>query len=78
MAFGKIFKQEQPAATDAVGPGPTEGGIDVEKAGDATYHETAGAQHGHHIDSEIEKRVVRKLDWHVVPLVMTLCILMLS
>ena len=27
----------------------------------------------HHIDPELERRVVRKLDWHVPPLVAFLC-----
>jgi hypothetical protein len=26
-----------------------------------------------HIDPEIERRVVRKLDWNLIPLVMALC-----
>jgi hypothetical protein len=77
MAFGKIFKQEQPTATDIMESGTTEGGIDAEKGGEATYHESAGAHHGHHISPEIEKRVVRKLDWRVVPMVMALCMLLL-
>jgi hypothetical protein len=29
--------------------------------------------HTHHIDPELERRVVRKLDWHVPPLVAFLC-----
>jgi hypothetical protein len=26
-----------------------------------------------HIDPEVQRRVVRKLDWHIMPLVMALC-----
>jgi hypothetical protein len=33
---------------------------------------TVGAQ-ARHIDPELERRVVRKLDWHVPPLVAFLC-----
>lgn len=33
----------------------------------------AGTPGAHYIDPVMEKRVVRKLDWHVIPLVTALC-----
>lgn len=41
--------------------------VDAERqgGGNAGAHRT--------IDPELEKRVVRKLDWHVIPLFMALC-----
>ena len=29
--------------------------------------------HSHHVDPDLEKRVIRKMDWRVVPLVAALC-----
>lgn len=36
-------------------------------------HEPPSAENGYHIDSDIEKRLVRKLDRKLIPLVMVLC-----
>jgi hypothetical protein len=57
---------------DKNSPAPLSG--DPEKTNDDAQLEnsTIGA-HDHNIDSELEKRVVRKLDWHVPPLVAFLC-----
>lgn len=35
--------------------------------------EPPSAQNGYHVDVEIEKRLVRKLDRKLIPLVMLLC-----
>ena len=39
--------------------------------GDATLH---GMRYLH-IDEELQKRVVRKLDWNIMPIVLALCML---
>jgi hypothetical protein len=55
-------------------PSPAQLSGDPEKANEDVQLEstTVGAQ-AHHIDPELERRVVRKLDWHVPPLVAFLC-----
>ena len=47
---------------------------DVEKAYGEMHDEGNALPHHHHIDPEAEKRVVRKLDWRVTPLVSALCV----
>jgi hypothetical protein len=70
MALGKYFKREE--STPVAEP-PASNLGDIEKARPPSY-----ADGDHHeaqvpIDPAIEKRVIRKLDMNVVPLVMALC-----
>ena len=79
MAFKKYFKNEEPTPVDLVEPETNHaesGDMDIEKAR-PSYEEGHIQAQEHHIDPEVEKRVVRKLDMHVVPLVMALCMLTL-
>ena len=47
---------------------------DPEKADkDVQLEDTPAEAHARSIDPELERRVVRKLDWHVPPLVAFLC-----
>ena len=48
----------------------------VEKAEDSVHVEDPAALQGYQnvqIDPTIEKRVVRKLDWNIMPIVLALC-----
>ena len=58
---------------DAIHPS-TQASEDPEKGDKEVQFEnnTTGVR-THHIDPELERRVVRKLDWHVPPLVAFLC-----
>jgi hypothetical protein len=73
--MGRFFNRSEDAPTDAV-PDDTihSAGGDIEKAGE-TLHEEGEDGPQPPIDVEMEKRVVRKLDRHVVPLVMALYLL---
>jgi hypothetical protein len=74
MALGKYFKRHEAAPAPVTEPATTASGLgDIEKAGHPTYGEGEQIQQSYHIDPVIEKRVVRKLDRNVVPLVMILC-----
>jgi hypothetical protein len=74
MALSKFFKREEPTPITLVEPEPAAPAIgDIEKANTASYKEGEHHELQHHVDPEIEKRVVRKLDRNVVPLVMALC-----
>ena len=71
-----LFKTKQVPPT-AINPAPnvnreTPASTNVEKNYSAELKESA-VYAGVRIDSEIEKRVVRKLDLHVTPLVTFLC-----
>jgi hypothetical protein len=48
---------------------------DIEKKDEPTHVESTAPQgYRHvHIDEAVEKRVVRKLDWNLMPLVVALC-----
>jgi hypothetical protein len=47
---------------------------DKEKPFEAARLEEAGATAQHHaLDRELERRVVKKLDRHIIPLVLALC-----
>ena len=74
MGLLSRFEREPPATTtdyvEEVVPSPP---LDVEKARGETQDEGNPAGHHHHFDPEAEKRVVRKLDWRVTPLVSALC-----
>jgi len=73
MALGKFFKREDPTAIDVVQEETVQDG-ELEKAPPPpSYH--GDDQEHHQIDPVLEKRVVRKLDRHIIPLVMTLYLL---
>jgi hypothetical protein len=63
-------KREPPTAIDLAAVADA-GNVDSEKQ-DAVEFE-GDIPHGLHIDPELERRVVRKLDLRLVPLVMSLC-----
>jgi hypothetical protein len=68
MALGKLFKRKESEDSAEVAQEETVHTGELEKAaykGDDHEPQT--------IDPVLEKRVVRKLDRHIVPLVMTLC-----
>ena len=69
------FARPAPAtATDPVEDVGKDGSeSDPEKAGHGLQVDMAITPHNPHIDPEIEKSVVRKLDWKVTPLVTVLC-----
>ena len=58
-------KAPPPTAVDLGDPEKSDKEVQLEK-------NTVGA-HARRIDPELERRVVRKLDWHVPPLVAFLC-----
>ena len=71
-----IFKTKAvaPTATDLRdngAPAAPDSSIDAEKVVSDNLEESGGGQHK--MDPELEKRVVRKLDWRVPPLVSGLC-----
>jgi len=74
MAFRKLFKKEEPTNTDVIQESNAPSG-ELEKGRSASYKENNNVEHHHHIDPEVEKRVVRKLDRTVVPIVMALYLL---
>jgi hypothetical protein len=45
----------------------------VQDSFDAEHGRPRTAEYDMAVDSEIEKEVVRKLDWNLVPLVMAIC-----
>ena len=74
MAFGNMFKRDRPPTSEAPQTTPVATG-EMEK-GELTPKD--GHQdhvREHHIDPAVEKRVVKKLDRTVVPLVMALYLL---
>jgi hypothetical protein len=70
-----FFKKQEPTATDLAN--------DIRPAGDeekdlppiSLEHEAGHFTHDEHhtVDPVVEKRVIRKLDYNVVPLVLVLC-----
>lgn len=74
--MGRFFKSSEPTPTDAVtNDAVNSTGGDLEKAGETLHEEGGDGQPQQHIDPEMEKKVVRKLDRHIVPLVMALYLL---
>jgi hypothetical protein len=75
MSIGKYFKRGEPSPVQSTELAPVVSALgDVEKAHHASHVE--GDHHGHqqpHVDPDIEKRVVRKMDRNIIPLVMSLC-----
>ncbi|MCJ1399258.1 hypothetical protein MMC11_002460 [Xylographa trunciseda] len=73
MGLLSKFERDPPATTtdyvDEAVPSPP---VDVEKARGEVQEEGSALAHHHHVDPEAEKRVVRKLDWRVTPLVSAL------
>lgn len=59
---------------DDAGQPPRQPSGDPEKANTDVQHEDGVVvEHTHDVDPELERRVVRKLDWHLPPLVGFLC-----
>jgi hypothetical protein len=69
MALGKLFGGEKPEAI-AEDARPTHDG-ELEKAGSPSYDDEARQPES--IDPIMEKRVLRKMDRNIIPLVMALC-----
>jgi hypothetical protein len=71
MAFGKLFGGHKPEITrdDAQIQAASNG--ELEKAEITAVDDVAREQQS--IDPIMEKRVVRKMDRHIIPLVMALC-----
>jgi hypothetical protein len=73
--MGRFFKSSEPTPADAIAGDTIHSvGGDVEKAGE-TLHDEGDDGPQQPIDPAVEKRVVRKLDRNVVPLVMALYLL---
>lgn len=62
----KVERPAPPTTTDYV-----EAGEDVEKSGQSL--DSRGDGQPHHVHPEIEKNLVRKMDFRIVPLVTALC-----
>lgn len=74
MALGTLFKKDEPAAADAIQADPAPTG-ELEK-GQIDTRESVDDHHLHQeVDPAVEKRVVRKIDRVVVPIVMALYLL---
>lgn len=69
----KVVSSAAPTPTDCFeGATAKNSGWDIEKNGQSVDVKSDSQEH-RHVHSEIEKRVVRKLDSRVLPLVTTLC-----
>ena len=68
--LGKIGHDEPPTVTDYPGHHDIST-IDAEKAEAGVLED--GVVHEHHVNTEAERAVVRKMDMRVVPLVSLLC-----
>ena len=77
--FSRFTRFPPATATDpVVGTSTTESPIDEEKAVERSLGEHTEVQpNSAHIEPEIEKRVVRKLDIHAMPLIAVLCMVLL-
>ena len=73
MGFLKFSRTPLPTAIDVVEQGKTSPPLDLEKKGDEV--EGTIQPHGHHVVPDAEKRVVRKMDLRIVPLVTALYVL---
>jgi hypothetical protein len=76
MAIGKLFGREKSETTGEDAQLQTASNGELEKAGIPSYDDEA--QEPQSIDPIMEKRVVRKLDRNIIPLVMALCRISLS
>lgn len=73
MAFLSRFSKEQPpTATDFVQDEKSTSPIDLEKKSDEFQ---SAAPNGHHVVPDIERRVIHKMDFRIVPLVTALYVL---
>jgi hypothetical protein len=52
---------------------PSQAQLSGDPEKDVQFEDTTVGAQARHIDPELERRVVRKLDWHVPPLVAFLC-----
>lgn len=72
--FTKFARDPPPTTTDSV---EEQTGrhfeSDAEKVIEGSQVENGVQPHNHHVHPEIERAVVRKLDWRVIPLVLALC-----
>lgn len=67
-------KKQVPTATDLASHDATaQPPVDAEKASSVEHDAAGGPTQQHHVDPVIEKRVIRKLDLTVTPLVAGLC-----
>jgi len=74
--MGFLSKRERIApaiTTDNIEDAPAITSIDAEKGHGALHESAAAPVSSHRVDPEIEKAVVRKLDWRVPPLLGALC-----
>lgn len=71
----RLFKKQSSTQYDA--PVFKDGVEEYRSEGDSEKQIESGAHVSEHADFDpaLERRVVRKLDWHVVPLVFALCML---
>lgn len=74
MVLGNFFNKK-PAAAASVDQESKVPAGELEKGGPADGKEGSGVAHHVHIDPEIERRVVKKMDRTVIPIVMALCML---
>lgn len=74
MGFLERFERPAPATTiEGVEEAPEITVIDEEKAHGELHENGTPTTSSHHVNPEIEKAVVRKLDWRVPPLLGALC-----
>ena len=76
MGFpSKFARTPPPPATDFVEDEKASQGLDPEKLGAQSELEAATQPHQRHVVPEIERRVIRKMDFRIVPLVSALYVL---
>ena len=71
MGLGKLFGRGKPETASADTQAQPVHNGELEKSGIPTYDEDAREPES--IDPVMEKRVVRKMDRNIIPLVMALC-----
>jgi hypothetical protein len=71
MAIGNPFGREKPEVISENAPTQPDHNGELEKAGSPSYEDESRETQS--IDPIMEKRVVRKLDRNIIPLVMALC-----
>ena len=72
--FDRFTRPAAPTVTDPVvdaAESPVDEGKDIEKSAPTETVESTPVRH--HVSPEVEKRVVRKLDMHAMPLIAVLC-----
>ena len=74
-AFSRMSKKPPSTATDFVSPEKGSPPGDPEKKGSELELATSFRERRHHVVPEIERRVVRKMDFRIVPLVTALYVL---